>query len=82
MSTGSSRRKSFADKVTDKVQDYLIETKQEIDIKVSTVSYNLMPGSKDSKEFLKMIQDLDDEAFYTDFIKLIDYKWKNHSWII
>ena len=82
MSSGSSRRKSFADKVTDKVQDYLIETKQEIDIKVSTVSYNLMPGSKDSKEFLKMIQDLDDEAFYTDFIKLIDYKWKNHSWII
>ena len=56
--------------------DFNVSDKQEIDIKMLRVPINLYPGSEDSLDFLeKVSEELSDEAFYTSFRTVVDYKW-------
>lgn len=47
-----------------------------MEIMVSSIPLSLEPGSKNSLDFLQDVMDANDEAFYTDFSSIIDYKWK------
>lgn len=48
-------------------------------MKVSFIPFNLESGSNSSLDFLDRIQELHEEAFYTDFSKIIQYKWLQDS---
>lgn len=50
--------------------------KQEINIQVTSIPFNLESGSHDSISFLEQTNLLNDEAFYTDFAQIIQFKWK------
>ena len=55
--------------------DFEPRDKQEIIVMVSKFALNLERGSDRSLEFLEMIQEVNDEALYTDFALALEYKW-------
>jgi hypothetical protein len=55
--------------------DFEPRDKQEIVVMVSAFSLNLESGSNRSMEFLEMIQEVIDEALYTNFALALEYKW-------
>ena len=55
--------------------DFAPRDKQEIIVMVSMFALNLESGSERSMEFLEMIQEVNDEALYTDFALALEYKW-------
>ena len=49
---------------------------QKVQILRSRMAFNILPGSKESIEFLEAALDADNSAFDTQFSLLIDYKWE------
>lgn len=49
--------------------------KQEIEIKVSIVPFDIKKGTDGSLRFLENVKYLNDETFYTRFAQFIEYKW-------
>ena len=54
----------------------------EIQIDVLTVPFNLTVGSQASLDFLTNIGKLSDEAFYSKFEMVVDYKWRKNRFLI
>lgn len=63
--------------------DHPDKNEHAIAISVTSVPLNLEPGSQDSLDFLNLvIHSINDEAFYTKFSNLVQYKWHKEKWIL